>query len=222
MANGISSSERDEAQAPYFAWKGRMSRWPLWFGIMGMILVDVVLFVICLIILLATNYGVYLAFVSAALVGNLLILSMFFVKRAHDRGHSGMYALLLIVPFVGVVILFEMLFFKGTRGPNRYGPDSTDIEAFERGSNSIDTSKGRMSRGRFWSVTSGIVVVDIIWLTVGVFFSGGYEGYILFSIFLFIAFNFNLVWFVMLFVKRAHDRDRSAAYVLLLLVPVIG
>lgn len=45
-------------------------------------------------------------------------------RRLHDRGRSSAFLLLLLLPVLGpLVIAFEVLLRRGTRGENRYGPD---------------------------------------------------------------------------------------------------
>lgn len=45
------------------------------------------------------------------------------VKRWHDRGKSGWWILINLVPGIGQLwSLIETGFLPGTRGPNRYGP----------------------------------------------------------------------------------------------------
>jgi len=45
-------------------------------------------------------------------------------RRLHDRDHSGLRLLWLLIPLLGPLwIAFELLFLRGTRGANRYGPD---------------------------------------------------------------------------------------------------
>ena len=46
------------------------------------------------------------------------------IKRFHDRGKSGAWVLILLVPFVGPLwYLVEVGFLPGTAGPNRFGPE---------------------------------------------------------------------------------------------------
>lgn len=45
------------------------------------------------------------------------------VKRLHDRGRSGWFLLLALIPFVNIWVMIEVYFLKGTDGPNRFGPD---------------------------------------------------------------------------------------------------
>ena len=46
------------------------------------------------------------------------------VKRYHDRGKSGWWVLIALVPVIGGLwYLIECGFLRGTIGPNAYGPD---------------------------------------------------------------------------------------------------
>ncbi|QJE94475.1 DUF805 domain-containing protein [Luteolibacter luteus] len=48
------------------------------------------------------------------------------VKRWHDRGKSGWWVLIALIPFVGAIWSFvECGCLRGTVGPNQYGPDPT-------------------------------------------------------------------------------------------------
>lgn len=46
------------------------------------------------------------------------------VKRYHDHGRSGWFLLIALIPQLGTFwVLIELGFLRGTRGPNRFGPD---------------------------------------------------------------------------------------------------
>ncbi len=46
------------------------------------------------------------------------------VKRVHDRGRSGWFILIQLIPLIGGIwFLIEAYFLKGTTGPNRFGED---------------------------------------------------------------------------------------------------
>ena len=46
------------------------------------------------------------------------------VKRAHDRGKSGWWILIMLVPIVGFIWwLVDLGILEGQEGPNKYGPD---------------------------------------------------------------------------------------------------
>jgi uncharacterized membrane protein YhaH (DUF805 family) len=44
-------------------------------------------------------------------------------QRCRDVGWTGWAVLLSYVPVIGVAVFLVLLFYPGTRGPNRYGPD---------------------------------------------------------------------------------------------------
>jgi uncharacterized membrane protein YhaH (DUF805 family) len=47
-----------------------------------------------------------------------------YTKRWHDRGKSGWWSLILLIPLVGSIwMLVELGFLRGTEGANNYGPD---------------------------------------------------------------------------------------------------
>lgn len=46
------------------------------------------------------------------------------VKRAHDRGKSGWWMLIALIPVAGFIWwLIDLGIFEGEKGPNKYGPD---------------------------------------------------------------------------------------------------
>lgn len=46
-----------------------------------------------------------------------------YAKRWHDRGKSGWWSLIAVIPLVGALwMLVELGFLKGDEGPNRFGP----------------------------------------------------------------------------------------------------
>lgn len=51
------------------------------------------------------------------------------VRRLHDTGRSGLWALLALVPFLGVPLLAALCVFESELGRNRYGPDPLEGEA---------------------------------------------------------------------------------------------
>lgn len=47
---------------------------------------------------------------------------IFMIRRLHDLNWSGWLSLLSFVPLVNLAIAIPCLFFRGTNGPNKYGP----------------------------------------------------------------------------------------------------
>lgn len=63
--------------------------------------------------ILSTLFGVLMIYPSIAVAA----------KRCHDRGRTGWFQLVLLVPIVQLWPMIEILFLKGTTGPNKYGDD---------------------------------------------------------------------------------------------------
>lgn len=62
---------------------------------------------------LAENLGLGASFIVSLIVG---------VRRLHDLGRSGWFALGLVIPFVNVAVGLWLLFAAGNPGANQYGP----------------------------------------------------------------------------------------------------
>jgi uncharacterized membrane protein YhaH (DUF805 family) len=45
------------------------------------------------------------------------------IKRCHDRNRTGWFMLVNFIPLICLWPLVELVFLKGTEGPNEYGPD---------------------------------------------------------------------------------------------------
>ena len=45
------------------------------------------------------------------------------VRRLHDRGMTGWWYLLILIPFLGALVLLFFFVQKGDDGPNEYGAD---------------------------------------------------------------------------------------------------
>ena len=56
-------------------------------------------------------------------LGALLPFIAVQVRRFHDQGKSGWFALLNLIPYVGIVIVLIFMAINGAAGDNQYGPD---------------------------------------------------------------------------------------------------
>lgn len=45
------------------------------------------------------------------------------VRRLHDTDRTGWWVLILLLPLIGLIVMFVFLCLDGTIGPNRFGPD---------------------------------------------------------------------------------------------------
>lgn len=106
----------------YLSFDGRINRKPFWIGLIVLGIVNLGVQVIISMAFPGSNTAVMLT----ALVTLVYLYPMvaIYVKRCHDRGKSGWWCLLLLVPLVGALwALIDLGILKGTDGPNDYGPD---------------------------------------------------------------------------------------------------
>jgi len=117
-------TEKQEVSAPvaqeshfwklFFSFEGRINRAKYWIYILTLDLI------FCAIILIA---GLRVGYI----VGSLLIVwpgLVLNVKRCHDRGRSGAFFLISLIPLLNIWYLIEVLFLPGTEGGNKYGPQA--------------------------------------------------------------------------------------------------
>ncbi len=50
------------------------------------------------------------------------------VRRIHDSGNSGWWALILLIPLIGVIVLFIFTLLDSQPGPNQYGPNPKGVQ----------------------------------------------------------------------------------------------
>ena len=105
-----------------WSFEGRISRGEFWLGILltfvPLIAIEVAIRVLSAVPGVEFLFGV--GFVIA-IVGLVALLAVY-AKRFHDRGGSGWWSLLLLVPILQIWALIECGFLKGMDEPNAYGP----------------------------------------------------------------------------------------------------
>ena len=92
-----------------FAFKGRLNRKPFWLYQIG--------------VAIATSIPFFLGHGWLAGLVELWAQAALCVKRAHDRGRSGWFVLVFLIPLVQIWPFIELSFLRGTRGDNEHGPD---------------------------------------------------------------------------------------------------
>ena len=120
-----------------FSFDGRLNRAKFW---LILIATDIAVFVLLAILVAVTGGSMTMGedgsmpTMGGGVIGNLVALVIFVaavwigfavgVKRFHDRGKSGWWVLIVLVPVIGGLwYLIECGFLRGTIGPNAYGPD---------------------------------------------------------------------------------------------------
>ena len=107
----------------FTSFEGRIGRQQMWMGIIVLIAISIVVAVLDMILGTRTESGMCilgLIYSIAAIYPSIAL----YAKRWHDRGKSGWWSLIILVPIIGGLwLLIELGFLKGTDGPNQYGPD---------------------------------------------------------------------------------------------------
>lgn len=114
----------------WFSFEGRLRRADYWMKyILPILVISVVLSLVDalagLMIVLDDTTGAGIGILSSifAIVSIWIALAAG-AKRCHDRGRSGWFQLLLLLPVIGWIwLLVELCFLRGTDGENRFGPD---------------------------------------------------------------------------------------------------
>ena len=92
-------------------------------------LLAVVIVISVLIGLLATALKIR----SLSMLGTIVSIAsavpsfMLVIRRLHDLDRPAWWCIGCIIPLVNAVLGVYLLFFKGTDGPNQYGPDPLDV-----------------------------------------------------------------------------------------------
>ena len=124
--------------AMFFSFQGRSNRARWWIGLIVLSVIGSILGGIFVGGAMASIYGIdpqntaaIMAamtgvFVPASIIGLVMLWPSLalYTKRWHDRGKSGWWTLIILIPIIGGIwALIELGFLRGTVGPNNYGPD---------------------------------------------------------------------------------------------------
>ncbi|MCT8268965.1 MULTISPECIES: DUF805 domain-containing protein [Afifella] len=98
----------------YTSFEGRIARKDWWIGVIGLFIIS----------LIAT-----LLFGNDGLIAFLISVFLFLagiachVKRFHDRGRSGWWALIILIPVIGPIwAIVDLGLLEGDQGANSWGP----------------------------------------------------------------------------------------------------
>jgi len=103
--------------------EGRIGRQSYWMGVVAISVIGLVAALLDVVLgtMNENGYGIVSAIATIVLIYPSIVL---YAKRWHDRGKSGWWTLILLVPVIGGLwMLIECGFLRGTDGPNRFGAD---------------------------------------------------------------------------------------------------
>ena len=102
----------------FLALEGRVNRKVLWLNFV--VPYFVIAIVVGIIDGIAGTLGVLTTIFSIIMIWPSIAVQ---VKRCHDRGRTGWFILIGLVPLLNIWLLVELGFLKGTTGSNKYGGD---------------------------------------------------------------------------------------------------
>jgi uncharacterized membrane protein YhaH (DUF805 family) len=108
----------------FTSFDGRINRAKFWAGVGVLIALSIVAAILDSI--LGSDLGGSGTGLIAAIFGlaSIFFFIAIYAKRWHDRGKSGWWTLIALVPVIGQIwILVELGMLEGDRGANQYGPD---------------------------------------------------------------------------------------------------
>ena len=102
----------------FLALEGRVNRKILWLNFV--VPYFVIAIVVGIIDSIVGTLGVLTTIFSIIMIWPSIAVQ---VKRCHDRGRTGWFILIGLVPLLNIWLLVELGFLKGTTGSNKYGGD---------------------------------------------------------------------------------------------------
>jgi len=118
------------------SYEGRINRAKWWLVLLILVIVQwIVWYIIAMTMgvdMMATSDPAQMEQAMTAVGVPVIIVSLIFLyptlalytKRWHDRGKSGWWTLIILIPLIGGIwALIELGILRGTVGPNQYGPD---------------------------------------------------------------------------------------------------
>ena len=103
----------------YADFEGRSSRKEFWMFLLFTNLVSAALFIFGAVV--SPTLG--LALFGLGILAVLVPLIAVQVRRLHDQGKVGWFALLNLIPYIGPIIVLAFMLIEGAAGDNEYGPD---------------------------------------------------------------------------------------------------
>lgn len=125
--------------ANYVNFKGRSRRRDYWLAMLGLAIVEVILYVILMASIVSAAASetqepgpmfmvsmiLLLVFTLAIIVPSLAIV----IRRLHDIGKSGVWFFISFIPVIGSIMIFIFMLMDSQPGTNQWGPNPKGIES---------------------------------------------------------------------------------------------
>jgi uncharacterized membrane protein YhaH (DUF805 family) len=124
----------------FTSFEGRISRQPFWLSLLALVIIEWIAMIVLGLVFGTSMMGgmdpsmdpeAAATAATTAMIPIWIVLLVFlypslaiYTKRWHDRGKSGWWTLICLVPLIGGIwMLVECGFLSGAEGPNQYGND---------------------------------------------------------------------------------------------------
>ncbi len=121
MAKARNYKKEETFKERFFNADGRLNRKPYIIRVLILNLVALCIEVFSILTGLDAAAGGFVKFVQLIFVGVPGVMLM--IRRLHDLNRTGWLWIFSVIPFINLALFVYVLFFKGTTGPNRFGPD---------------------------------------------------------------------------------------------------
>jgi uncharacterized membrane protein YhaH (DUF805 family) len=118
-----------EVLKKYAVFNGRARRKEYWLFFLFNIIISIVLVIIDGVVGTSAAPG------AIGLLGGLYSLAVLIpaiavaVRRLHDTSRSGLWFLLVLIPFIGAIVLIVLMAQDGTPGENQFGKNPKEVMA---------------------------------------------------------------------------------------------
>jgi uncharacterized membrane protein YhaH (DUF805 family) len=110
-----------------FEFDGRINRAKFWAGIAATWALSIIVWILLGIAIGINSSAAWVVIGLVVIVAYVALIWMGLavsIKRWHDRGKSGWWVLITLIPFIGAIwALVETGFLEGDPGDNQYGPN---------------------------------------------------------------------------------------------------
>ena len=114
--------EEQTLQQKYCNFNGRLNRKPYLIRGLTLVAVDIIVVSVLMSVLRIPDPSNHPIFAVVNLVVMICGLSLT-VRRWHDLGKSGFWAITGFIPLINVLAAIYLIFWRGQQGDNQYGPD---------------------------------------------------------------------------------------------------